>query len=107
MPVKTFLAEHQTRAAEFYPIVRARLTQINGQSTDGNKDEALNRELNLTWSEQRPDHNPLVAGSWPPKPGEVSIEEGLAQRLGIKIGDTVTFTGDTRSSARRSAARAK
>ncbi len=95
VPVKTFLAEHQTRAAEFYPIVRARLTQINGQSTDGNKDEALNRELNLTWSEQRPDHNPLVAGSWPPKPGEVSIEEGLAQRLGIKIGDTVTFTGDT------------
>ncbi len=95
MPVKTFLAEHQTRAAEFYPIVRARLTQINGHSTDGNKDEALNRELNLTWSEQRPDHNPLVAGSWPPKPGEVSIEEGLAQRLGVKIGDTVTFTGDT------------
>ncbi|HBW4183623.1 TPA: ABC transporter permease [Klebsiella pneumoniae] len=95
VPVKTFLAEHQTRAAEFYPIVRARLTQINGQSTDGNKDEALNRELNLTWSEQRPDHNPLVAGSWPPKSGEVSIEEGLAQRLGIKIGDTVTFTGDT------------
>jgi putative ABC transport system permease protein len=76
VPVKTFLAEHQTRAAEFYPIVRARLTQINGHSTDGNKDEALNRELNLTWSEQRPDHNPLVAGSWPPKPGEVSIEEG-------------------------------
>jgi putative ABC transport system permease protein len=36
-----------------------------------------------------------VAGNWPPKPGEVSIEEGLAQRLGVKIGDTVTFTGDT------------
>ncbi|WP_049057070.1 putative ABC transporter permease subunit YbbP, partial [Klebsiella aerogenes] len=95
MPVKTFLAEHQTRAAEFYPIVRARLTQINGQTTEGNKDEALNRELNLTWSDQRPDHNPLVAGSWPPKAGEVSIEEGLAQRLGVRIGDSVTFTGDT------------
>jgi putative ABC transport system permease protein len=50
VPVKTFLAEHQTRATEFYPIVRARLTQINGQVTEGNKDEALNRELNLTWS---------------------------------------------------------
>lgn len=97
VPVKTFLAEHQTRAraAEFYPIVRARLTQINGQTTEGNKDEALNRELNLTWSAQRPDHNPLVAGSWPPKAGEVSIEEGLAQRLGVRIGDSVTFTGDT------------
>jgi putative ABC transport system permease protein len=37
----------------------------------------------------------LVAGSWPPKAGEVSIEEGLAQRLGLKLGDSVTFTGDT------------
>ncbi len=95
VPVKTFLVEHQTRATEFYPIVRARLTQINGQVTEGNKDEALNRELNLTWSRERPDHNPLVAGSWPPKAGEVSIEEGLAQRLGVKLGDSVTFTGDT------------
>ena len=95
VPVKTFLAEHQTRATEFYPIVRARLTQINGQATEGNKDEALNRELNLTWSRERPDHNPLVAGSWPPKAGEVSIEEGLAQRLGVKLGDSVPFTGDT------------
>ncbi len=94
-PVKAFLAGNQTAATEFYPIVRARLTQINGQATEGNKDEALNRELNLTWSDDRPDHNPLVAGAWPPKAGEVSIEEGLAQRLGVKLGDSVTFTGDT------------
>ena len=94
-PVKAFLAGNQTAATEFYPIVRARLTQINAQATEGNKDEALNRELNLTWSDDRPDHNPLVAGAWPPKAGEVSIEEGLAQRLGVKLGDSVTFTGDT------------
>ncbi|HAT1576533.1 TPA: ABC transporter permease [Raoultella ornithinolytica] len=93
--VKTFLAGHHVTATEFYPIVRARLTQINGQTAESNKDEALNRELNLTWRSERPDHNPLVAGSWPPKAGEVSIEEGLAQRLAIKLGDSVTFTGDT------------
>ncbi|BBV67141.1 TPA: ABC transporter permease [Kluyvera ascorbata] len=93
--VKTFLAEHQVIPAAFYPIVRARLTQINGHSTEGNKDESLNRELNLTWQNQRPQHNPLVAGVWPPKAGEVSIEEGLAQRLNIGLGDSVTFTGDT------------
>ncbi len=93
--VKTFLAGQHVTATEFYPIVRARLTQINGQATEGNKDEALNRELNLTWSRERPNHNPLAAGSWPPTAGEVSIEEGLAQRLGVKLGDSVTFTGDT------------
>ena len=100
-PLKTFLAGHHVTATEFYPIVRARLTQINGQSAEGNKDEALNRELNLTWRSERPDHNPLVAGNWPPKAGEVSIEEGLAQRLGIKPGDSVTFTGDTQDFSAR------
>ncbi|XXD10872.1 putative ABC transporter permease subunit YbbP [Klebsiella sp. R445] len=100
-PVKTFLAGHHVTATEFYPIVRARLTQINGQSAEGNKDEALNRELNLTWRSERPDHNPLVAGTWPPKAGEVSIEEGLAQRLGVKLGDSVTFTGDTQDFSAR------
>ena len=34
-------------------------------------------------------------GFVPPKAGEVSIEEGLAQRLGVKLGDSVTFTGDS------------
>ncbi|MDY0889107.1 putative ABC transporter permease subunit YbbP [Kosakonia sp. CFBP8986] len=96
-PLKTFLAEHQVIPAAFYPIVRARMTQINDQSTEGNADEALNRELNLTWQQQRPDHNPLTAGNWPPKAGEVSVEEGLAERLGLKLGDTVTFTGDTQA----------
>ena len=94
-PLKGFLSEHHIIPESFYPIVRARLTQINGQSTEGNKDESLNRELNLTWQAKRPDHNPIVAGTWPPKAGEVSMEEGLATRLNVNLGDSVTFTGDT------------
>ncbi|WP_312624664.1 putative ABC transporter permease subunit YbbP [Scandinavium sp.] len=99
--VKAFLADHQVIPSAFYPIVRARLTAINGQSTDGNKDEALNRELNLTWQSQVLDHNTVTAGSWPPKAGEVSIEEGLAKRLNVGIGDKVTFTGDTQAFSAR------
>ncbi|NTZ46241.1 ABC transporter permease [Lelliottia aquatilis] len=94
-PLKGFLAEHQIVPESFYPIVRARLTQINGKSTEGNQDESLNRELNLTWQDKRPDHNPITAGNWPPKAGEVSMEEGLAARLKVGLGDTVTFSGDT------------
>ena len=94
-PMKAFLAERQIVPESFYPIVRARLTQINGAATAGNQDEALNRELNLTWQSRKPEHNPITAGRWPPKAGEVSMEEGLAARLDIHIGDSVTFTGDT------------
>ena len=94
-PVKEFLAEHQIIPESFYPIVRVRMTAINGKSTEGNPDEALNRELNLTWQSQKPEHNPILAGTWPPKAGEVSMDEGVAKRLEIGLGDTVTFMGDT------------
>ncbi len=47
-PLKAFLAEHQVIPQTFYPIVRARLTGINGNPTEGQQDESLNRELNLT-----------------------------------------------------------
>ena len=47
-PLKAFLAEHQIVPESFYPVVRARLTAINDKPTEGNEDEALNRELNLT-----------------------------------------------------------
>lgn len=93
--VKTFLAKHQVEPQAFYPVVRARLTEINGVAADPKRDNALNRELNLTWQAQRPDHNPLTAGNWPPKKGEVSVEQELAGRLGLKLGDKLTFTGDT------------
>ncbi|ACS84861.1 putative ABC transporter permease subunit YbbP [Musicola paradisiaca] len=100
-PVQAFLAEHQVAPQTFYPIIRARLTEINGRkSTDVIREndpggETVNRELNLTWLATLPAHNPLLAGAWPPKPGEVSIEQGVAKRLGVNIGDTLTFTGDT------------
>ncbi|MFR0483373.1 ABC transporter permease, partial [Escherichia coli] len=52
-PLKAFLAEHQIVPESFYPVVRARLTAINDKPTEGNEDEALNRELNLTWQNTR------------------------------------------------------
>ncbi|MEZ3499799.1 putative ABC transporter permease subunit YbbP [Pantoea sp. KPR_PJ] len=95
--VRAFLAAHQVKPETFYPIARVRLTGLNGKAADPSVDSALNRELNLTWMSERPDHNPLVAGSWPPKPGEVSMETELAGRLGVRLGDTLTFTGDTQA----------
>ncbi|SNY61945.1 putative ABC transporter permease subunit YbbP [Pantoea sp. GL120224-02] len=93
--VRDFLNQHHVKPESYYPIVRARLTELNGKEADPKMDNALNRELNLTWQAERPDHNPLLAGSWPPKAGEVSMEVELADRLGLKLGDTLTFSGDT------------
>lgn len=96
-PVKEFLVDRQIIPEDWYPVVRARLTQINGETTAGNKDEALNRELNLTWQTGQHNHNPVLAGHWPPRAGEVSVDQGVASRLGVKLGDRLTFTGDTRA----------
>ncbi|KTS30166.1 putative ABC transporter permease subunit YbbP [Pantoea stewartii] len=93
--VREFLQSHQVKPETFYPIARMRLSEINGQPADPARDNALNRELNLTALATLPDHNPLVAGSWPPKAGEVSMEVALADRLGVKPGDSLTFEGDT------------
>lgn len=94
-PVKTFLTSHGVTVENFYPIVRVRMTEINGKSTEGHPDEALNRELNLTWQRDKPEHNPITRGYWPPKAGETSMDEAVAARLNIKLGDTLTFMGDT------------
>ncbi len=101
--VKAFLEAHQVAARTFYPIVRVRLTEINKQTAvdrvkpDEPGGEALNRELNLTWQAQLPEHNPLVAGNWPPGAGGVSVDEGLAGRLKLHLGDELTFSGDTQT----------
>ncbi len=94
-PVKTFLTSQGVTVENFYPIVRVRMTEINGKSTEGDPDEALNRELNLTWQSHKPEHNPITSGYWPPKAGETSMDEVVAARLNIKLGDTLTFMGDT------------
>lgn len=98
--VTHFLEQHDVKPEPFYPIIRARLTGINGQVAteliheDDPGGNTVNRELNLTWMNGLPDHNPLTAGQ-APKAGEVSMEVEEARKMGIKLGDTLTFTGDT------------
>ncbi|SDL92361.1 putative ABC transport system permease protein [Modicisalibacter muralis] len=93
-----------------YPIVRGRVTAINGQPPrqvvpeESRSDNALRRELNLTWSETVPEGNRVVAGQWfdadvgrpvnasEGQPVPISIEDGLAERFGVGLGDTLSFT---------------
>lgn len=99
-PVRQFLEQHNVQVEQFYPIVRVRLTAINDQpareliSEESPGFSTINRELNLTWLDNLPEENKLISGSWPPKVNEVSIEQGAAERLGVSLGDKMTFTGN-------------
>ena len=83
---------------DWFPMIRGRLIAVNGKNvtpddfTDERAKRLVDREFNLSNSLEEPDHNQTVAGRW--TPGEkdaVSVEEGLAKTLGLKLGDAVSF----------------
>ncbi|WGK83175.1 ABC transporter permease [Vibrio aestuarianus] len=81
--------------SQAYPIIRGRLTTINGQQAkqnaeDEEKTDALRRELNFTWGEALPTYNQVLEGQWSEQNG-VSVESDVARDLGLKIGDTLGF----------------
>ena len=83
---------------DWYPMIRGRLITINGRpvSPDQYADERarrlVDREFNLSHSADMPAHNQVVAGRWQPEEaGAISMEEGIAQTLGLAIGDTLVF----------------
>ncbi|MEO8937978.1 MAG: FtsX-like permease family protein, partial [Burkholderiaceae bacterium] len=84
---------------DFAPMVRGRLVAVNDKpigSKDFKEERAqrlVDREFNLSYTDALPDHNKVVAGDWF-KAGardEVSIEEGIAKTLGVRLGDTLRF----------------
>lgn len=97
--VDAFWQERGQPLDSLYPMVRGRLTELNGEPVKQavSKDEnvgALNRELNLTWMSELPDDNRIVEGQWfePGQSHGVSVEAELAGRLGLVLGDQLTFT---------------
>lgn len=97
-PFQKALRDAGVSKYDWYPMIRGRLVAINGKtvSPDDYADERarrlVDREFNLSNSADAPSHNTIVAGRWTPDaPGEVSVEEGLATTLGMKLGDTLRF----------------
>ncbi len=83
---------------DWYPMIRGRLVAINGRAvsadsfTDERASRLVDREFNLSHSAQAPAHNPVVAGRWVADEADgLSVEEGLAQQLGLKLGDVLRF----------------
>ncbi len=83
---------------DWFPMIRGRLVAINGKpvAPDDYADERakrlLDREFNLSHDAAMPAHNKIVGGRWTAnEPNAVSVEEGLAQTLGLKLGDALQF----------------
>ena len=92
------LRDAGVRKFDWYPMIRGRLVAINDRpvSPDDYADDRakrlVDREFNLSNSAEAPPHNIVTAGTWTPgAPGEVSVEEGLAETLGLKLGDRLRF----------------
>lgn len=106
--VERFIEQQNITASDTYAVIRGRLTAINSdkiakkvskEETDGsdNGRKGVGRELNLTWREHLPKENSVIQGKWwkndltdTNKP-QVSIEQTLAKRLNINLGDNLTF----------------
>ena len=99
--VREFFTQHKLNSENFYPMSRGRIITLNGQdvtnaiSEQAKNDESLHRELNLSWTDQLPENNKIIDGRWWQHDDngkmQISVEESLAKRLGIKLNDTLGF----------------
>jgi putative ABC transport system permease protein len=97
--VAQFLSRHRLAASELYPMVRGRLVTRNGQPIESTLPPergdvaTLRRELNLSHTVTLPPNNRVVAGQWfgARRGAEISVEAGMAERLGLALGDDLGF----------------
>ncbi|HSM99067.1 MAG TPA: FtsX-like permease family protein, partial [Gallionella sp.] len=97
--VLDFFAQQKLPPPELFPMVRGRLVAINQRPVSGDdypdpRARGLaERETNLSWMATQPRNNELVQGEWfgPQDKSALSVEEGIANTLGIHLGDTLTY----------------
>jgi putative ABC transport system permease protein len=118
--IRDFFARQNLPAPQLLPMVKGRLVAINARTVSG-ADYAeprarglVEREFNLSYADQMPAWNTLAGGKWwdgkqdsgfrnqdSANIGQLSVEEGIATTLGIKLGDTLTYdVAGSRFSAR-------
>ena len=98
-PIRDFFARSALPQPELQPMVRGRLIAINEITINGDSyadpraKSLVEREFNLSYMEQMPSWNEVVGGQWwnAKAIGELSVEEGIAKTLNIKLGDKLTY----------------
>jgi putative ABC transport system permease protein len=96
-PLRAELQRIGVPAPDFFPFAVGRLVAVNGEPAtaerypDPRAARFLDGNLNLSWSDQLPEANQIVAGGWWGEGEEVSIAENWAQTFGLTVGDRVTI----------------
>jgi putative ABC transport system permease protein len=97
-PFQRALRDAGVTRYDWYPMIRGRLVAINGAAIERDRfadDRArrlVEREFNLSHSAQPPTHNTVSAGRWvADETDALSVEAGLAQTLGLRLGDRLSF----------------
>ncbi len=96
-----FLERSGGRPTRVLPMVRARLTEIDGRPVAGRRfgdprgEGFANREQNITWTSELGTDNRIVAGHWwtAADRGQplVSISTEFEESMNLKLGDELTF----------------
>ena len=99
--VAAIFASGNVAKPDFVPLVRARMTTINGEDVktreypDPGGKWMANREANLSFAARLSASNEIVAGDWWPEdyagPPLVSVEEDAALETGLDLGDKIVF----------------
>jgi len=101
-PVAEYFAANGLPDVTIYPMVRGRLMAVNGKPVsaeafeDDRTKRLVEREFNLSFLERLPRHNEVSAGRWfdagDMARGGLSVEEGIAKTLRVKLGDELTWS---------------
>jgi putative ABC transport system permease protein len=86
--------------SQIYPMIRGRLVRINDRAVvpseyeNPRAEQLASREFNLSHGVSLQSDNRILSGAWwsdANAPPELSVEQGIAETLGISLGDEMTF----------------
>jgi len=98
--VTEILARHGISSPRYTPLVRARISHVNGipineyQAKNERAADELRDDLNLTWAATMNPNNELIEGQWWQEGNtspQVSIDERILEEIGLGLGDRLTY----------------